>query len=274
MDFNTAPAAGCPTANLVKLLNRGFEAYFIPIRFDTVTFWNMLHQDGIDLNASRILMVSGRPCGIALIARRGSSSRLAAMGITRELRGQGAGSWFMNILVRDAHQRNDRDMVLEVIEQNEPAVKLYRKFGFQTVRRLLGFTRTSAPETVKGALDKIGLHEMGQLVSKHGLRDLPWQLSGESIAQLNPSGCAYRKGPAYIAVSDLELEHVMIWSLLVEQEARGAGLGTDLLKSIVAGHASKTWHVPAILPEEFAKVFERAGFEREKLSQWQMQLSL
>jgi hypothetical protein len=32
--------------------------------------------------------------------------------------------------------------------------------------------------------------------------------------------------------------------------------------------------MPAILPEEFGKVFERAGFEREELSQWQMKLDL
>jgi hypothetical protein len=42
----------------------------------------------------------------------------------------------------------------------------------------------------------------------------------------------------------------------------------------MAHHAGKTWHVPAIFPEEFGNVFERAGFEKENLSQWQMKLSL
>ena len=66
----------------------------------------------------------------------------------------------------------------------------------------------------------------------------------------------------------------MIWSLLVETAARGNGLGVDLLKSILAQHKGKTWHVPAIVPEELGKVFQRAGFEREQLSQWQMKLVL
>jgi hypothetical protein len=43
-----------------------------------------------------------------------------------------------------------------------------------------------------------------------------------------------------------------------------------MLKTLIANHPGKTWHVPAILPEEVAKVYERAGFEREELSQWQM----
>jgi hypothetical protein len=103
---------------------------------------------------------------------------------------------------------------------------------------------------------------------------LPWQLSGESIARLNPPACAYRKGQAYVAVSNIEAEHVVIWSLLVEREARGEGSGVGILRSLIASHAGKTWHVPAILPEELGKVFERADFEKEELSQWQMRLNL
>jgi hypothetical protein len=47
-----------------------------------------------------------------------------------------------------------------------------------------------------------------------------------------------------------------------------------MLKSIIAYHPGKTWHVPTLFPKEFGKVFERAGFEREDLSQWQMKLTL
>ncbi len=115
---------------------------------------------------------------------------------------------------------------------------------------------------------------MSRLVSQHGLPDLPWQLSGESIALSNPPACAYRKGRAYIAVSGVDAEQVAIWSLLVEREARGNGLGTDILKSLIANYTGKTWYAPALFPEEFGKVFERAGFEKEELSQWQMRLPL
>ena len=65
-----------------------------------------------------------------------------------------------------------------------------------------------------------------------------------------------------------------IRAMLVEPEARGKSLGADLLKSVIASHRGKTWHVPAIFPEEFGRVFERAGFQREELSQWQMKLIL
>jgi ribosomal protein S18 acetylase RimI-like enzyme len=276
MNFDTVSASNFPLPDLVKFLNQGFENYFVPIQFNIETFLTMLRKDGTDLTVSRVLLLDDQPCGIALIARRGWTSRLAAMGIAKETRGKGAGSWFMEVLINEARQRGEREMVLEVIEQNEAAVRLYQRSGFQTVRRLIGFTCKSrnAPDGEKSDLQEIDLREMSRLILQNGWLDLPWQLSGESIAQMNPPARAYRKGQAYIVVSNPAVEHVVIWSLLVEADARGNGLGTQMLKNIMANHTGKTWHVPAVFPEKFARVFERAGFEQEELSQWQMSLSL
>lgn len=274
MNLNTIPASNYSLTDLTNFLNEGFEDYFVPVQFTTTAFLNMLRKDGLDLSSSRVLMVEGQPGGIALIARRGWTSRLAAMGISKKMRGQGAGSWLMDELIKEACQREDREMVLEVIEQNEPAVKLYQKYGFQMVRRLIGCIRKEAKENQKSDLQETDLRRLGQLIAQHGLPDLPWQVSSESVAQMNPPARAYRKGQAYIAVSNPTLDHVVIWSLLVEQGVQGQGLGTDMLKSVIANHPGKTWHMPAICPEEFWKVFQRADFEREELSQWQMKLVL
>jgi GNAT superfamily N-acetyltransferase len=274
MDFDTVAASNYPLPDLVRLLNQGFEDYFVPIQFDTAGFLQMLRKDGIDLTASQVLIAEDYPCGIALIARRGWTSRLAAMGIAKASRGKGAGSWFMERLIEEACRREEHEMCLEVIEQNEAALKLYQKSEFQIVRRLIGLIRKQAKEKSLETLQEIDLRQMGSLIVQYGLPDLPWQLSGESIAQMNPPARAYRKEQAYIAISNPALEHIVIWSLLVEKEARGNGRGTELLKSLIAQYSGRTWHVPAIFPEEFQQVFERAGFEKETLSQWQMKRSL
>lgn len=274
MEFNTRSAIDYPLPELVELLNRGFENYFVPIQFNISQFVTMLRKDSIDLDSSRVLFTDDEPSGIALIARRGWTSRLAAMGIVQQMRGKGAGSWFMEKLIQESHQRNDHEMVLEVIEQNEPAVQLYQKYGFQIVRRLIGFVYQGEAENGTGSLQEIDLREAGHLISMHGLPDLPWQLAGETIAHMNPPARGYCKGQAYAVISNPNTEHVVIWSLLVEQNARGSELGLDMLRSLTAKHTGKTWHVPAILPEELGNVYEKAGFEKEKLSQWQMRLSL
>lgn len=282
MKFGIAPASNYSLSELVPLLNRGFEGYALPVHFTMDMFSNILRKDGIDLAESRVLLADDQACGVALIAPRRAlhTSRAAAMGIAREARGKRAGTWLMKKLIEDARERGDCEMVLEVIEHNAPAVKLYQSYGFERVRRLVGYTRSDqnsrkrAGENEGSELHNVDLNEVCRLVSQYGLPDIPWQLSGESISQANPPLYAFQDGPAFIVISNPEAEHVVIWSLLVEPEARGHGLGTKLLQHVTALHAGKTWHVPAILPEELGTVFQRAGFEKEELSQWQMKLRL
>lgn len=274
MLLDTKPASDYPLPDLTQLLNLSFENYLVPVAFNLSQFLTMIRKDSLDLAASRVLLVDEQPAGIALIARRGWTSRLAAMGIVQGQRGKGAGFRFMRKLIDEARERNDHAMVLEVIEQNENAVKLYQKCGFQSVRRLIGLIRKDAIEKNKTSLTAIDLREAGSLIAQHGLADLPWQLAGETIAHMNPPACAYRNGPALVVTSNLAVEHVVIWSLLVEPQARGQQLGVEMLKSVIANHPGKTWHVPAIFPEEFGKLFKRAGFEQEELTQWQMKLDL
>ena len=274
MTLDIRPASDYPLPDLAQLLNLSFENYLVPVTFNLLQFLTMIRKDSVDLAASRVLLVDEQPAGIALIARRGWTSRLAAMGIVQSMRGKGTGSWFMENLIREARERNDRDMVLEVIEQNASAVKLYQKCGFHSTRRLIGLIRKAAKEQVKKSITEIDLREAGSLVSQHGLSDLPWQLAGETIAHLNPPARAYRNGSAMVVISNPNVEHVVIWSLLVETQSRGQQLSVDMLKSLIAHHPGKTWHVPAIFPEEFLKIFDRAGFEKEELTQWQMRLVL
>lgn len=274
MKMDIKPASDYPILDLGQLMNLSFEDYTVPIHMDNSQFLNMLLKDNINLASSRVLLIDDQPAGVALIARRGWTSRLAAMGIVKESRGKKAGTWFMGKLIDEARERNDRQMVLEVIEQNEPAVRLYQNCGFDTVRRLISLIHEDAKQDAKSDLQEVDLREMGGLILQHGLPDLPWQLSGETIALMNPPTRAYKLGDAYIAISNPEGEHVVIWSLLVEPSARGQELGVETLKKIMAHYSGKTWHVPAIWPEEFGVIFERAGFKRENLSQWQMRLSL
>jgi len=274
MNLDVKPASDYPTLDLLNYLNLAFEGYVIPVNFNLTQLLTMFRRDSIDLTSSRILLANGQPAGVALIARRGWSSRLAAMGIAKEFRGKGIGTWFMEKLIEEAHERNDHEMVLEVIEQNEPAVRLYKKLGFQTIRRLIGLIYKNGMEVPKIGLEEMDLREMGKLVTLHGQPDLPWQLSGESVAALHPPACAYKIKHSYIAISNPSANDVAIHSLLVEPDARGNGLAVELLKHVIAKHPGRVWHVPAIWPEEFGSIFEGAGFQRESLSQWQMRLRL
>src|SRR5262245_47602339 len=86
MHLDIKPTSDYPLPDLVQLLNLSFEHYLVPITFNLTQFLTMVRKDSIDLSASRVLLAEEQPAGIALIARRGWTSRLAAMGIVTSAR--------------------------------------------------------------------------------------------------------------------------------------------------------------------------------------------
>jgi len=282
--FSLKPASEFPLPQLADLLTRGFEGYLVPVNITDAALFTMMRRDSIDLPSSRVIFKDDEPIGGALIARRGWTSRLAAMGLTTNARNSGAGTWAMERLIEEARSRGDKEMVLEVIEQNTAGVKLYQKVGFKTVRRLLGY-KLENPKTAlvavsgdessfENELQEIDIRELSRLVTYHGLKDLPWQLSGVTIAHHTPPAQAFRLHDAYCLISNPEAEQVVIWSVLVKARSRGAGLSPVLLRAVFSRFPNKTWHVPAVYPEEICAVFDELGMQREGISQLQMSLML
>ena len=272
--FSFKSALSFSIPEIAALFMRGFEGYFVPVQMTDVALQTMIRRDGVDLAESRVLLKDDQPIGVALIARRGWTSRLAAMGIVTEARNGGVGTWAMKQLIEEARARGEKEMLLEVIEQNTAGVKLYRKVGFETVRRLVGYKLENPQGKSKGKIEEINIRDLAKLISAHGLKDLPWQLSGETIAQHTPPSRAYRLDDAYCLISNPEAEQVVISSVLVKAGSRGAGLSPVLMRAVFSRFPNKTWRVPAIFPEEMSPIFEEVGMKREELSQLQMALTL
>jgi len=268
------PACEFTIPFLADLMTRSFEAYFVPISINDTALLTMMRRDGIDLTSSRVLVKDGEPVGIALIARRGWTSRLAAMGITINARNGGVGTWAMQSLIEEARVRGDREMLLEVIEQNTAGVKLYEKVGFTKIRRLVGYKLEDPQVESNGELEEIDIRELARLVGHHGLADLPWQLSGATLMQHTPPSRAFRINDAYCLITNPAVKDVAISSVLVKTRSRGAGLSGVLLRALFAKFSGKTWHVSAIYPEEMGIIFEHVGMTREAISQWQMSRAL
>jgi ribosomal protein S18 acetylase RimI-like enzyme len=282
LPYSLSPASAHTIPTLADLMTRSFEGYLVPINITEAVMHTMIRRDGIDLTASRVLTKDNEPVGIAFIARRGWTSRLAAMGITTNARNDGMGTWAMEQLIAEAKTRGDREMLLEVIEQNTAGVKLYEKVGFKKMRRLVGYKLdlTSAPAAGDSGLSKqmdieeIDIRELARAVTYHGLKDLPWQLSGATIMQYTPPARAFKLNDAYCLISNPEGADIAIHSVLVKARSRGAGLSAVLMRGLFAKFPNKVWHVSPIYPEEMGFIFEHVGMEREPLSQWQMSRAL
>jgi hypothetical protein len=166
-------------------------------------------------------------------------------------------------------------MVLEVIEQNEPAVRLYEALGFQRVRRLVGFSLPASapldPGSEDSGMQEVDVRLVAAQVGTQGPLDLPWQLSGETLAQLGPPHRGFRQEEAWLALTDPAAPTVGIRAIVaMDLERQGA----RILRAVRAKFPGKEWRVGALWPEELAGVFLGAGFSRTPLSQWQMELKL
>lgn len=234
----------------------------------------MVRQESVDLNLSRVMLQEYEPVGVALIARRGWTSRLAAMSIIPQARSKGIGAQCVHQLLEDARTRGDKAMNLEVIEQNAPAVRLYEKCGFQKVRRLIGFTGQPKISETNIPLEQIDVREVARVLIAHSADDLPWQLSGESLITNGPPNIAYRAGASYIALSNPDAPTIVVRAIVTLPDARRQEHATQLLRMVIARHSEKTWRVSATFPEELGGLFEKIGMTRDTLSQWQMQINL
>ena len=270
--YTTAPALDLPLPTLADLFTRSFAGYFVPINMTAPALAGMFRRDGIDLSASRVLLADGKPVGFGLIARRGWTSRLAAMGIVESWRGKGAGKYLLGELLRESRERGEHGMVLEVIAQNVNAIRLYENAGFKKVRKLIGLTLNNPPTQTASPLTEVDIRLVANLITQHGLADLPWQMSGETVATFGPPFRAYQLGAAYAVITNPEAETISIWTLLVEPSARRKGEATRMIQALLAAHPRKNWHVSAIVPEETIRPLEKVGFTRDELSQFQMKL--
>jgi GNAT superfamily N-acetyltransferase len=257
------------------VLARGFEDYFVRIPFSPAGLVQTARADSVDLTSSRVFLRDGRPVGGALIARRGWNARVAAMAIVPGERRTGIGRAAMFQLLAEAKARGDRTMFLEVIEQNRPAVSLYRACGFWEIRRLIGFSGPPPVEPGRAHLVEIDPREAAEAVTRFGLPDLPWQLSGETLAQLTPPSVAYRLNGAWIALSNPSEPVVSVRGLIAEPAAQGIGREVALLRAVMAKYPDRNeWRLTPIWPEELADVLAPAGLPRSELTQWQMRRDL
>jgi ribosomal protein S18 acetylase RimI-like enzyme len=259
-----------PTA---ALANRGFSDYFVPVSLTAASILAMVRQDSVDPTASRVVLLDDQPAGVAFIARRGWTSRLAAMAVVPEARRRGVGEGCVRHLLAEARARGERAMTLEVIEQNDGAARLYTRCGFGRHDRLVGYEGRPVVAAAEPTV-AVDIRDVSRALIAHGPPDLPWQLSGETLAQAAPPAAAYRNEHAWVAISDPAAPTVTVRAIVTVPHARRRGVASALLGAVVAQHPGRTWRVGPIWPEALGGLFERLGLRRSSLTQLQMTIAL
>ena len=277
--FTARPVAECTAAEVVAALTRGFEGYLVPLRFTPEAYERRFRAEHLDPYASRVYSSQGADVGVVLIARRGWTRRVAAMGFAPEVRGQGLGRRSLEEAIGEARDQGDRAMLLEVIETNAPALALYTRLGFGVRRRLVGWRREPGEIQALRTRDRlveIDPLEFARAAAREGDLDLPWMLSPETLSAALAPARAYRLGQrAWALIGDPAAEKLALTALVVSRAHRRKGWGTRMLQALAAAFPGRTWWITPVVPEELAPgFFTKTGWKRQELTQLEMRLEL
>ena len=175
------PASTYGPAELAEIFNAGYEGYFTPFTLDEAAFRFMSTTFDDDLDASRVLLVDGEPAGICKLAIRGDRGWISGIGIAVPHRGQGLGEALMRAVLDQARARGLREVWLEVLVQNEPAIRLYEKLGF-SYERVLEVWTLDGLVLQEHKVAPVALEQAQARIARERREREPWQRADESVA--------------------------------------------------------------------------------------------
>jgi ribosomal protein S18 acetylase RimI-like enzyme len=177
------PASRYSHSELAEIFTAGYEGYFTPFVLDEAGFRFMSTTYDDDLDASRVALVDGEPAGICKLAIRGECGWIGGVGVALPHRGKGIGEALMRDVLEEARSRGLREVWLEVLFPNEPAIRLYEKLGFERVRVLEVWTLDGFESRGEGVVP-VPLEHAQERIRRERREPEPWQRADESVAHL------------------------------------------------------------------------------------------
>jgi GNAT superfamily N-acetyltransferase len=208
------PSSELTRPRLAELFTAAYEGYYVPFQVDEARLAQMVDVFDLELARSLVAWDGETPVGLANLGLRGERTWLGGVGVVKPHRRAGIGEQLTLALLDRAREAGAREMVLEVITQNEPAIALYEKLGFRTTRELEVLTLTAA-EGERG--DDADPAETRRLIAEARTEPEPWQRDDATVDNL-PDAAALAVDRAAV-VYRMEDERV---NLL---QAGGEGLG-------------------------------------------------
>ncbi len=137
-------------AEAAEVLEDAFAGYPVEISFTADSLRGSFAAEDVLPEACALARGrDGRLVGVGLAALRGERGRIAAMGVRREVYRGGIGLMVGRAVLAALAAAGAREVVLEALSVNAPALALYEgDLGFARRRRLVGFTRAPGGDPI------------------------------------------------------------------------------------------------------------------------------
>jgi len=286
MAIEVIPAADIPLAEQAQVFTESFEGYVGgSFTMDAGGLARFLCAQGADLCHSRFARNANGLCSFAYIGRTGRIARLAGMGVVIAARRVGVARQLLRYLLKEAKQRGDYMMVLEVIEQNPAAQTLYQSEGFREIGRLFSWRRPATPQPPQAApefaanLKEIPLLGASQEPGALEFPELPWQISRHAVTKLI-NARAFSSGQATAVIDNPDTQPgpapIRVHALFSADSERVNWPETrTVFSALIKAYPDREFFAPAVFPEEFGReIFAPLGFRPDPLRQFLMRRDL
>jgi ribosomal protein S18 acetylase RimI-like enzyme len=175
------PASDYELGRLARLFTDAYEGYFLPFAIDEARLRFMVDAYDLDLDASRVALREAVPVGLANLGVRGDRGWIGGIGVVPAARRQGLARRLMEAVLDAARERGLSAIQLEVLEQNEPAYRLYDDLGFNTTRwvEVLVLDRAEG-----GSARDVSVEEAAKTIRALRRAPEPWQRADETVERL------------------------------------------------------------------------------------------
>jgi ribosomal protein S18 acetylase RimI-like enzyme len=259
-----------------------FADYFIPFSLSKDLFRSHIVINAVDLASSMGCFVRGEMVGFSLNGLGEWKGRYtvydAGTGGVPGFRRRGVSRRMFEAMIPHFKDRGCEQFLLEVITQNEPAIRLYEKLGFRKTRKLLLLecsdrTRLPAASANGPSIREIDVPDLASL-QKLWDGSTSWQNSVEAIARSPQTKTILGAFDGEECVGYIAYSRTFgrIAQLAVAPERRHQGIASRLVAEMNAGTPDDK-HLQVINLDsniaEAVRFFTGLGF-LEKLAQFEM----
>ena len=212
--------------HLLETFNDAFSDYDVPMHMDKTQLVRHMHVNGCNLDDSVGLFDDGKLVGFLLVARRNTIAYDAGTGIRVAYRGQGLAHLLIDHAIRHTTHRGCTSFVLEVLDTNARAKKLYEKHGFSTVRTLACHRLEQGIRPAKGT---VTLEKQQHLRLRKGACRPSWQYSEQSLKAGSYTGFDIVCNREAVGTLCLDTKRGMIAQIFIEPSQRRRGYAKQAL---------------------------------------------
>jgi GNAT superfamily N-acetyltransferase len=136
----------CTIQDTITAWNRGFEGYFVQLEMTPELFFNRLVNEGLSLKHSLVAFDGEQPVAIVLNGFRVVDGKKIAWnggtGIETDYRGGGLSNMLIEAAFKVYSEEGVEIATLEAIKENERAIRLYEKHGYEITDHLVYLSGT------------------------------------------------------------------------------------------------------------------------------------